>query len=156
MHNSWAPMWPRFLPVRFPGTSKILWYGLCAIVIVEGRRLACCGKLERRILSAPQKQTGSWNEKKLTPRVIEHSACAGDQFLAGTKNIWWLSFCVDPLPVAGQVVLMRESLARLSGRFLSLYTRPMLCLSTGPSFKITETSMSCVPPHLLQRAKILY
>jgi hypothetical protein len=83
-------------------------------------------------------------------------ACAGDQFLAGTKNIWWLSFCVDPLPVAGQVVLMLESLARLSGRFLSLYTCPMLCFSTGPSFKITETAMSCVPPHLLQRAKILY
>jgi hypothetical protein len=87
---------------------------------------------------------------------VEHSACAGDQFLAGTRNIWWLSFCVDPLPVAGQVVLMRESLARLSGRFLSLYKRPMLCFSTGPSFKITETSMSCVPPHLLQSAKILY
>ena len=83
-------------------------------------------------------------------------ACAGDQFLAGTKNIWWLSLCVDPLPVAGQVVLMLESLARLSGRFLSLYTCPMLCFSTGPSFKITETAMSCVPPHLLQRAKILY
>ena len=83
-------------------------------------------------------------------------ACAGDQFLAGTKNIWWLSLCVDPLPVAGQVVLMRESLARLSGRFLSLYTCPMLCFPTGPSFKITETAMSCVPPHLLQRAKILY
>src|SRR4030095_4884491 len=83
-------------------------------------------------------------------------SCAGDQFLAGTKNIWWLSLCVDPLPVAGQVVLMLESLARLSGRFLSLYTCPMLCFPTGPSFKITETAMSCVPPHLLQRAKILY
>ena len=51
---------------------------------------------------------------------------------------------------------MLESLARLSGRFLSLYTCPMLCFPTGPSFKITETAMSCVPPHLLQRAKILY
>jgi hypothetical protein len=26
--------------------------------------------------------------------------------LAGTKNIWWLSFCINPLPVAGQVALM--------------------------------------------------
>ena len=80
----------------------------------------------------------------------------GDQFLAGTKNIWWLSFWINPLPVVGQVTLMLESLARLAGRFLSLYTCPMLCFSTGPSFKITETVMSCVPPHLLQRAKILY
>jgi len=33
-------------------------------------------------------------------------ACAGDQFLAGTKNIWWLFFCVDCLPVLGQVTLL--------------------------------------------------
>src|SRR4030095_971577 len=32
----------------------------------------------------------------------------------------------------------------------------MLCFSTGPSVKMTETAMSCVLPHLLQRAKVLY
>jgi hypothetical protein len=77
-------------------------------------------------------------------------ACAGHQFLAGTKNIWWLSFCINPLPVAGQVALMLESLARLAGRFLSSYTSPMLCFSTGPAFKTTETPISRGPPHLLQ------
>ena len=111
-------------------------------------------KIGRRIL--PKNKVAHGMKRNSLSRVIEYYACAGDQFLAGTKNIWWLSFCVDPLPVAGHVVLMRESLARFSGRFLSLYTCPMLCFSTGPSFKITETSMSCVPPHLLQRAKILY
>jgi len=65
--------------------------------------------------------------------VLLNSA-SGDQLLVGTKNIWLLSFCVDRLPVAGQVTLLLESLAKLSGRFVSLYTCPMLCFSIGPSF----------------------
>jgi hypothetical protein len=34
---------------------------------------------------------------------------------------FWLSFCVDPLPVAGQVTLLLESLARLLGFLEDFY-----------------------------------
>jgi DNA-binding response OmpR family regulator len=44
----------------------------------------------------------------------------------------------------------------LVGRVFPWYTPcPMLCFSIGPSFKTTKTAMSCVPPHLLQRANVL-
>ena len=78
------------------------------------------------------------------------------QFLAGTKNIWCLSFWMDCLPVLGQLTLRLVRSARLFGRVLPLYTCPILCFSIGPSSNITETAMSCVAPHLLQRAKRLY
>lgn len=83
-------------------------------------------------------------------------ACAGDQFLAGTKNIWWLFFCVDCLPVLGQVTLLFLRSARLLGRVFPLYRSPMLCLSRGPSSITTEIPVSCSPPHLLQETKTWY
>ncbi len=57
-------------------------------------------------------------------------ASAGDQFLAGTKNIWWLFFCVDCLPVLGQVTLLFLRSARLlgDGWFASLF----IYYSKGP------------------------
>src|SRR5215510_5100477 len=60
------------------------------------------------------------------------------------------------LPVLGQLTLRLVRSARLFGRVLPLYTCPMLCFSIGPSFNTTETAMSWVAPHLLQRAKRLY
>src|SRR5215471_14245949 len=63
---------------------------------------------------------------------------------------------MDCLPVLGQLTLRLVRSARLFGRVLPLYTCPMLCFSVGPSFNTTETAMSCIAPHLLQRAKRLY
>jgi hypothetical protein len=63
---------------------------------------------------------------------------------------------MDCLPVLGQLTLRLVRSARFFGRALPLYTCPMLCFSIGPSFNMMETAMSCVPPHLLQRAKRLY
>jgi len=45
-------------------------------------------------------------------------------FLAGTKNIWWLSLCKNPLPVVGQVVLMLEVwLGLLEDFYLRIHPR---------------------------------
>jgi hypothetical protein len=63
---------------------------------------------------------------------------------------------MDCLPVLGQLTLRLVRSARFFGRVFPSYKSPMLCFSIGPSFKITEFTMSCVPPHLLQRATILY
>ena len=63
---------------------------------------------------------------------------------------------MDCLPVFGQLTPKLVRSARFFGRVLPLYTCPMLCFSIGPSFNITETAMSCIAPHLLQRAKRLY
>src|SRR5262249_62013842 len=63
---------------------------------------------------------------------------------------------MDCLPVLGQLTPRLVTSARLFGRVLPLYTCPMLCFSVGPSFNTTETAMSWVAPHLLQRAKRLY
>jgi hypothetical protein len=63
---------------------------------------------------------------------------------------------MDCLPVLGQLTLRPVRSARLFGRVFPSYKSATLCFSIGPSIKITETAMSCVPPHLLQRAKILY
>ena len=89
-------------------------------------------------------------------RVIKQYAARLIQFYLELKIFGDCSFCVDRLPVAGQVTLWLARLVRLAGRLPSLYTCAMLCFSTGPSFKITDTAMSWVPPHLLQRAKRLY
>jgi hypothetical protein len=63
---------------------------------------------------------------------------------------------MDCLPVLGQLTLRLMRSARFFGRVFPSYKSAMLCFSIGPSFKITVTAMSCVPPHLLQRATILY
>jgi hypothetical protein len=63
---------------------------------------------------------------------------------------------MDCLPVLGQLMLRLVRSARFFGRVFPSYKSATLCFSIGPSFKITETAMSCVPPHLLQRATILY
>jgi hypothetical protein len=63
---------------------------------------------------------------------------------------------MDCLPVLGQLTLRLVRSARFFGRVFPSYKSPMLCFSTGPSVKITKFAMSCVPPHLLQRATILY
>jgi hypothetical protein len=63
---------------------------------------------------------------------------------------------MDCLPVLGQLTLRLVRSARFFGKVFPSYKSPMLCFSIGPSFKITVTAMSCVPPHLLQRTKILY
>lgn len=79
-----------------------------------------------------------------------------DQFLAGTKNIWWLSLCVDCLPVLGHVTLFWPRFARFFGRLFPSYRSPILCLSTGPFSSVTEIPSSCSPAHLLQEATMLY
>jgi hypothetical protein len=63
---------------------------------------------------------------------------------------------MDCLPVLGQLTLRLVRSARFFGRAFPSYKSARLCFSIGPLFNITETAMSCVPPHLLQRAKILY
>src|SRR5215510_7727281 len=63
---------------------------------------------------------------------------------------------MDCLPVFGQLTARLVRSARFFGRVLPLYTCPMLCFWVGPLFNTTETAMSCVAPHLLQRAKRLY
>src|SRR5215831_9999311 len=63
---------------------------------------------------------------------------------------------MDCLPVLGQLTPRLVRSARLFGRVLPLYTCPMLCFWIGPSFNTTETAMSCIAPHLLQRTKRLY
>jgi hypothetical protein len=63
---------------------------------------------------------------------------------------------MDCRPVLGQLTLRLMRCARLFGRIFPSYTCPMLCFSMGPSSKITGTAMSWVPPHLSQRAKVLY
>jgi hypothetical protein len=63
---------------------------------------------------------------------------------------------MDCLPVLEQLTLRLVSSAKIFGRVFPSYKSAMLCFSIGPSLKMTETAMSWVPPHLLQRARILY
>src|SRR5262245_40910212 len=79
-----------------------------------------------------------------------------DQFLIGTRKIWWLFLCVDCLPVFGHVTLFWLRSARFFGRLFPSYRSPILCLSVGPLSIVTEIPSSCIPPHLLQETTILY
>jgi hypothetical protein len=63
---------------------------------------------------------------------------------------------MDCFPVLEQLTLRLVSSAKIFGRVFPSYRSAMLCFSIGPSLKIMETAMSWVPPHLLQRARILY
>jgi hypothetical protein len=80
----------------------------------------------------------------------------GESFVVGTKKMWWRFFCVDCLPVWGQLMLALVRFARLFGRLFPSYRAPMLCLSKGPFSIGTEVPISCSPAHLLQVTTMLY
>ena len=74
-------------------------------------------------------------------------ACAGDQFLAGTKNIWWLFFCVDCLPVLGQVTLLFLRSARLLEGF-SHCTGRRCFVYQGDHLLLQQKSPCHAVPHI--------
>jgi len=85
--------------------------------------------------------------------VLTPTGVMRDQLLGGTKKIWWLFFWVDCLPVWGQVTLLLLRSARTFGMAFPSKREAILCLTIGPSVIVTETPMSCVPPHLLQETE---
>ena len=89
-------------------------------------------------------------------RIADLGWPLGESFVVGTKKIWWWFFCVDCLPVLGQLMLVLVRFARPFGRLFPSYRSPMLCLPAGPFSIVIEIPMSCSPAHLLQVTTMLY
>jgi hypothetical protein len=65
-----------------------------------------------------------------------------NQLFGGTRKIYWWFFCVNCLPVWGQVTVLLVRSARFFGTDFSLYRARRLCLTKGPPSNATEIPIS--------------
>jgi hypothetical protein len=98
-------------------------------IFKNGINARLLGKLAQQAIIMFRRNVDQYfqGSRTINPLKLRQSlkyAYPGHQFLAGTKNIWLLSFCINPLPIAGQEALVLEVwLSLLEDFYLRIHPR---------------------------------